>query len=229
MRPSCPRALWVASLFPVFAFGASTAQVERAAVLDSKPDQAHGAQLFAQCTACHGPDGAGEISGATPRIASQHYRVLAKQLVDFRYGKRWDFRMEGMADRHHLPAAQDIADVASYVSNLPLPSASGVGSGEFVEEGGRIYAGQCQSCHGATAEGTPEGVPRLAGQHYAYLMRQMYDAVDGRRPALSRLHSKRMATFDFQQVRALADFLSRVGSTQGAPVVTPAAEAAPSH
>jgi cytochrome c553 len=137
--------------------------------------------------------------------------VLAKQLVDFRYGKRWDFRMENMADRHHLAGAQDIADVASFVSNLAQPGARGIGSGEFAAKGGRIYAAQCQSCHGAGAEGSEEGVPRLAGQHYAYLMRQMYDSVDGRRPALSVLHSKRIATLDFEQVRAVADYLARVG------------------
>ena len=58
---------------------------------------------------------------------------------------------------------------------------------------------------------TQEGVPRLAGQHYGYLMRQMYDAVDGRRPALSRLHSKRLAPLDFEQIRAVSDYLARIG------------------
>jgi cytochrome c553 len=42
-------------------------------------------------------------------------------------------------------------------------------------------------------------------------MRQMYDAVDGRRPALSRLHSQRIATLDFEQIRAVADYLARIG------------------
>ena len=41
---------------------------------------------------------------STPRIAGQHYSVLLKQLVDFRHGKRWDFRMEERADQHHLPS-----------------------------------------------------------------------------------------------------------------------------
>jgi cytochrome c553 len=54
-------------------------------------------------------------------------------------------------------------------------------------------------------------VPGLAGQHYAYLMRQMHDAVDGRRPALSRLHAQQIAPLDFEQVRAVADYLARIG------------------
>ncbi|MEO8017055.1 MAG: c-type cytochrome [Pseudomonadota bacterium] len=205
------RAVLIALLSPTFALAASTAQRELAAVVSSTPDLARGEALFAQCTTCHHADGGGDSDGSTPRISGQHFRVLAKQLVDFRYGKRWDFRMEGMADKHHLVGAQDIADVANYVSRLDKLGKRGVGSGGFVEDGRRIYAAQCQSCHGAGAEGTEAGVPRLAGQHYAYLMRQMYDAVDGRRPALSRLHGKRIAPLDFEQVRAVADYLARVG------------------
>ena len=145
-------------------------------------------------------------------------RVIAKQIVDFRYGKRWDFRMEGMADRHHITGVQDIADVAAYVSKLSQPGKRGIGSGEFVAEGSRIYAKQCQSCHGKGAEGNAgRGVPRLAGQHYSYLVRQMFDAVDGRRPALPALHSQRIEPLDYEQVRAVADFLARIGWQESEP------------
>jgi cbb3-type cytochrome c oxidase subunit III len=210
MKSSFPGAAWIALLVPLSAIAAASAQQELAAVLKANADLSHGAQLFDQCATCHGAVGAGEANGFTPRIAGQHYRVLAKQLVDFRYGKRWDFRMEAQADRHHLVAAQDIADVAAYVSKLEPGIKSGIGSGEFVVEGSQIYAKNCQSCHGADAQGSEErGVPRLAGQHYAYLMRQMYDAVDGRRPALPRLHSERIEPLDFEQVRAVSDYLAR--------------------
>ena len=210
-------ATWIVLLLPTLVLAASTAQRELAAVLKSTPDPAHGAQLFVQCTGCHHADGGGDTNGSTPRIAGQHFRVLAKQLVDFRNGKRWDFRMEDMADKHHLVTAQEIADVAFYVSELDQPGKRGIGSGGFVEDGRRIYARECQSCHGADAQGTREGVPRLAGQHYGYLMRQMYDAVDGRRPPLSRLHGKRIAPLDFEQIRAVADYLARIGWDSDSP------------
>ena len=206
------RMVQILALLPVMASAASTARSELNDVLRTKADAVHGAELFARCVACHGADGNGDTNGSTPRIAGQHYRVLVKQLVDFRYGKRWDFRMEGMADKHHLKGSQDIADVAVYIAGLTRPGSRGVGSGEFVDEGRRIYAAKCQSCHGVDAEGdASRGVPRLAGQHYAYLMRQMYDAVDGRRPALPQLHSQRIEPLDFQQVRAVSDFLARIG------------------
>jgi len=212
MKSFLHRVAFIALLVPILAPAAESARNEYARVLKATPDEVHGAELFDQCTSCHGADGGGETNGSTPRIAGQHYRVIARQIVDFRHGKRWDFRMEGMADRHHIKGAQDIADVAAYVSKLARPGNRGIGSGELVVEGSRIFAQQCESCHGREAEGNAErGVPRLAGQHYAYLVRQMYDAVDGRRPALPALHSQRIEPLNYEQVRAVSDYLARVG------------------
>ena len=206
------RVAFIALLLPSLASAAGSARSEYTRVLKAKPDEVHGAQLFSQCVSCHGADGGGKADGSTPRIAGQHYRVIAKQIVDFHYGKRWDFRMEGMADRQYIKGAQDIADVAAYVSKLARHGSRGIGTGEFVAEGGRIFAQQCESCHGRDAEGNAErGVPRLAGQHYSYLVRQMHDAVDGRRPALPALHSQRIEPLNDEQVRAVSDFLARIG------------------
>jgi cytochrome c553 len=130
--------------------------------------------------------------------------------VDFRYGKRWDFRMEQRANTH-LGAFQDIADVASYLSQQPRKSNADDVGGDNLAQGANLYAVNCASCHGARGEGDDDGaVPMLAGQHPAYLLRQMYDSVDGRRPSLAQLHSKRIKPLDFEQLRAIANFLSRM-------------------
>jgi cytochrome c553 len=178
-----------------------------------KPDAQRGAGIFGSCVACHGADGGGQVSGSVPRVAGQLYGVLVRQLVDFRNGRRWDMRMEGVATSHDvMPELQDIADVAGYVSQLDADGARGVGDGENLDAGARIYAVNCASCHGAKGEGDEaRGIPRLAGQHAGYLSRQLYDAVDGRRPALTASHGKRFEKLDFQQVRGIADWLSRVG------------------
>lgn len=174
------------------------------------PDSAHGAVLFAQCAACHGDQGQGLPDGTTPRIAGQHFHVLVKQLIDFRRGKRWDFRMEERA-RSHLGGFQDVADVAFYVSALPRGSDGNASGDEALAKGAGLYASNCSSCHGKRGEGDDmEAVPMLAGQHAAYLLRQMYDAVDGRRPTLTRLHSQPIKSLDFEQLHALADFVSRL-------------------
>jgi cytochrome c553 len=196
---------------PGIALAAAPARSEYQAALRATPDFEHGAVLFAQCVVCHGAEGQGLPDGSTPRIAGQHFRVLVKQLVDFRYGKRWDFRMEQRANRH-LGAFQDIADVASYLSQQPRKGSGGTVSGDTLAQGADLYGANCASCHGAQGEGDDdEAVPMLAGQHPAYLLRQMYDAVDGRRPTLTQLHAQRIKPLDFEQLRAMADFLSRLG------------------
>ena len=211
-------------VLPLFAWGASASK-DLTQVLAGKPDASHGAEVFEKCSSCHGADGGGEVNGSVPRIAGQHYRVLARQLVDFRHGKRWDFRMEGVATSHNvMPELRDVTDVAWYVSTLERDGSRGVGDGQHVEKGAAIYGAQCASCHGAQAEGNDaKAIPRLSGQHAAYLARQIYDAVDGRRPPLSKTHGKRFAPFEFEEVLGLTDYMSRIGWRQA--TEAPATEA----
>ena len=211
------RTIFLVLLMPSIAAAASPASSEYQAALRAKPDLEHGAELFTQCVACHGTEGQGLPDGSTPRVAGQHFQVLVKQLVDFRYGKRFDFRMEQRANRH-LGAFQDIADVASYLSQQPRGSAGGESNGNTLAHGANLYAANCLACHGKQGEGDADAaIPMLAGQHTAYLLRQMYDAVDGRRPTLSRLHSARIKPLDFEQLRAVANYLSQVGSANWPP------------
>jgi cytochrome c553 len=210
MKSCVVQIVCVLLLLPAAVDAASPARSELQAALRATPDAEHGATLFAQCVACHGSEGQGLPDGSTPRIAGQHFHVLVKQLVDFRYGKRWDFRMEQRANTH-LGAFQDIADVSSYLSRLPRRNRVGGISGEILSQGANLYGTNCAACHGARGEGDDAtAVPMLAGQHPGYLLRQMYDSVDGRRPSLAQLHAKRIKPLDFEQLRAIADFLSRV-------------------
>jgi cytochrome c553 len=198
---------------PLWAQAESSSQKDFARVIALKPDVEHGRDLFARCAACHGPDGNGTTNGSVPRIAGQHFRVLARQITDFRHGARWDMRMEGVATSHEIiPELQDIADVATYVSTLSRDGARGVGDGQDVARGATIYRQDCASCHGAEAQGdNRRGMPRLSGQHAGYLARQIYDAVDGRRPPLARSHGKRFAPLQFEEVLGLTDYLARIG------------------
>lgn len=170
-----------------------------------------GARQFSQCVSCHGTDGSGTADGSTPRIAGQHESVVLKQLADFRSGRRVNFRMSELANRHHLATPQDLAEVAAYVSRMQAGGPPGIGDGTRATEGALLFGARCASCHGADGRGNAaKAVPRLAGQHYSYLVRQMYDAVDGRRPALPQLHANRIEPLDYDQVRGIADYLSRI-------------------
>jgi cytochrome c553 len=174
------------------------------------PDPQRGAQLFEPCRTCHGQDGEGTLQGSVPRIAGQHFSVLAKQLGDFRSGRRSDIRMD-LADRHAFPGEHEIEDVAMFVSQLPPAGTRGHGDGSHATAGAALFGARCASCHGADGRGNARrAIPRLGGQHYDYLVRQMYDAVDGRRPTLVEVHGRKIQPLDYDQVRGIADYLSRI-------------------
>jgi cytochrome c553 len=203
----------VAMLLPMVSIGASPAREEYLEVLAAKPDDARGREIFANCSGCHGPAAEGATDGSVPRIAGQHFQVLVRQIIDFRYARRWDRHMEDVAANLGILAdAQAIADVASFVSHLDRGGTRGVGDGTRVERGAALFESRCASCHGPKGEGDgPAWVPRIGGQHADYLLRQFYDAVDGRRPPMARAHRKRFERLDFDDVLALSDYLSRVG------------------
>jgi cytochrome c553 len=193
---------------------ASLSQQEFDQATRSKPDLIHGEGLFETCAMCHGADGAGVPDGSVPAIAGQHFAVIVRQLVDYRHDKRWDLRMQHFTDEHRLKGAQDIADVAAFVSQLRVRRASDHGSGEYLVHGGEVYARLCASCHGKTGEGDKD-YPRLAGQHYEYLLRQMHDALEERRPNFPREHVRLLERFELADLTGVADYLSRQGNDQG--------------
>ncbi len=215
-----PKASWrryaasllTALLTAALGHAAPVPQIEYAQVLASPRDITRGRELFAPCTACHGANGGGSADGLVPAIASQHFQVLTRQLIDYRYSKRWDPRMESVARGHLLPDAAAIAAVAAYVSALPHPPVIGLGDGEHAVYGGQVYRRLCSSCHGLAGEGdAARAIPRLAGQHYAYLLRQLHDAVDNRRPNFSPEHVQLLTRFQYVEFVGVADYIARLG------------------
>jgi cytochrome c553 len=204
-------AVFAAAALPSVANATSVARQEFLDATRATPNLERGAELFSNCAACHGRGGEGTSDGSVPAIGGQHLPVLLKQLVDFRHNRRWDNRMEHFVDRHHLKGAQEIADVAGYVNQLPTRQQKGVGDGKAVGHGATAYFQHCASCHGATGQGgAKKQVPRLAGQHYEYLLRQFHDTADGRRPNMNDEHVRLFRGLEMQDFVGLADYLSRL-------------------
>ena len=186
---------------------------EFAAGAGIEPNLEHGAELFQTCAACHGLDGRGSEDGEVPAIAGQHGSVLLKQLTDFRHEQRWNERMQNFTDRHHLAGPQDLTDVAAYVANLPRfpPSAKGIGDGTALGVGASVYFQKCERCHGPLGQGNLLlRRPRLAGQHYGYLLRQLEETAADKRPGMDRAHVERLRGLSPEELRGVADYLSRV-------------------
>src|SRR5262245_48161475 len=98
--------------------------------------------------------------------------------------------MEHSIDRKHLSFSQPVADVALYVSRLPAPGPKPAPHGVGVDQGATVYARTCARCHGASAEGKEDTLaPRLAGQHYAYILKQLDAAPNGERRTMVQSHA----------------------------------------
>jgi len=131
------------------------------------------------CSSCHGPEGR-SISPTFPRLAGQQKDYLVAQLQAFRDKTRADPHaqtyMWGMAARLSDSTIDGIATY--YSSQAPVagaPSASpetAAGTKVFTEGIPTENVPACMSCHGEKAEGNGP-IPRLAGQHQAYLARQL--------------------------------------------------------
>lgn len=134
------------------------------------------AELVAsRCALCHGPEGE-SASAVYPRLAAQHPGYIVKQLKDFREGRR---KSEAMTDMVKDLRDEDIAGLAAYFAGKKAAFRQ-PGDGDFAAVGkfifhrGNSYSGvpACASCHGVNGHGTQQ-LPRLAGQHPAYLEIQL--------------------------------------------------------
>jgi cytochrome c553 len=131
------------------------------------------------CSSCHGPEGR-SISPTFPRLAGQQKDYLVTQLQAFRDKTRADPHaqtyMWGMAAQLSDSTIDGIA--MYYASQAPVagaPSASpetAAGAKIYTEGIPSENVPACMSCHGEKAEGNGP-IPRLAGQHQAYLARQL--------------------------------------------------------
>jgi len=204
--------------------GAAAARAEFLEAARLTPDAAHGAKIFETCAACHGRDGMGASDGSIPAIAGQHGSVLLKQLVDFRHQQRLDERMQHFVDQHHLPTAQDLTDVAAHAAGLRrfAPRSNAIGTGEYIQQGASVYFRVCEACHGPLGEGDVLHFrPRLAGQHYVYLLKQLNDTAEGYRPAMHPAHVERLRPLSPTERMGIADYLSRMSPDLSSQHLTP--------
>ena len=131
--------------------------------------------ITGRCALCHGPEGE-SASAVYPRLAAQHPDYLQKQLRDFRDGRRVSDPMSEMAKDLK---DDDIAALAAFFASKKAggrqPGDVDLANvGKYIFNRGNGYSGvaACASCHGATGYGT-EKLPRLAGQHPAYIETQL--------------------------------------------------------
>lgn len=161
-----------------------------------------------RCAMCHGEKGE-SMAEDFPRLAGQHESYLAKQLKDFRDGRREGpmVRMaRGLSDG-------DIAALAKYYAAQPAPPSAARTElhdvGRFVHLRGNPYSQipACKACHGEGAHGTAT-LPRLAGQNAAYLERQIREFTQRKRTNDNEVMHVIAERLTPLEARAVAEYLA---------------------
>ncbi|MDE2368919.1 MAG: cytochrome c4 [Burkholderiales bacterium] len=176
-----------------------------------KVDLAKGQQLATACAACHTQDGTRGVA-TYPILQGQHPEYLAKQLADFKSGKRKNAVMTGMAAT--VVSEDDAKQIAAfYASKTAKPgfakSKDTVLLGEQIYRGG-IAAKQvpaCAGCHGPSGAGIPAQYPRIGGQHGEYAEAQLNAFRSGER-ANSPQMAAIAARLSDREIKAVADYVT---------------------
>ena len=177
----------------------------------AKPDLVKGeASYTAVCAACHGADGNSTVT-IQPKLAQQHPEYLAKQLEEFKNGKRKNPVMQGFAS---MLSPEDMRNISFWAASQKLKPGFAKDRA-LVSLGERIYRGgiadrqipACAACHSPNGAGIPVQFPRLGGQHADYTTAQLVAFRDG-----VRTNSVQMtgvaAKMNDREIKAVSDYIA---------------------
>jgi len=165
------------------------------------------------CSGCHGADGNSELTDY-PILAGQTARYSYLQLKDYKSGRRTDEMMNAVAAGLRK---QDMLDLAAYYASHQ-PKGPRIQAGEssvpFKPDPARVEAGKrksaevlCTMCHLGEFAGQNE-VPRVAGQHPEYVVKQLKAYKTGMRTNDAGTMSTVSKTLSDEDIENLAHFLA---------------------
>lgn len=171
------------------------------------------------CKDCHGPSAQGYRGYMPiPRLAGQQPQYLENQLRAFIEHRRTNNIMFNVA--HALKPGMVAALAGSFHKLNPPPIGGAphglVAAGKNIFENGVPDANiaACAACHGPDATGSGE-IPRLAGQLYPYVIKELTDWGEERgqipaRPDTSAIMSPVAHSLSKPQIEAVAAFVSEL-------------------
>jgi len=191
---------------------AATSRADAAAVSNSAVEA-----KLAYCQDCHGPLGQGYRGFfPIPRLAGQQVEYLENQLRAFVEGRRPNPIMSNVA---HVLSPSMITALAEKFRDFN-PGPLGGGPKDLIAKGQKIFqegvpdanVAACAACHGPKALGY-EQIPRLAGQLYPYLIKELtnWSKERGQNPAkpdTSFIMAPVAHSLTRPQVEAVAAYLS---------------------
>lgn len=163
-----------------------------------------------RCQFCHGRTG---LSATTqfPKLAGQNVEYLTKQMFNFQSGAR---RSVVMGEQIAGLSGNEIEALAEYFSRQRMIPEKTGGGNQLARGRNLFFSGNpktgvaaCVGCHGERARGG-QMLPRLAGQHAAYIERQLEAFID--RSRSNDRHKMHLVARNLTtaEIRAVAYFLS---------------------
>ena len=131
----------------------------------------------AVCVACHGPGG-NSTQALFPILAGQTARYLYLQLRDFQEGRRSDPAMSPMVKDLTRDEMRELADY--FAAQKPSPQTFRSNAEKVKLGRAKAEETLCTMCHLGGFAGQNE-IPRVAGQHYDYVVKQLRDFKEKRR------------------------------------------------
>jgi len=184
---------------------------EGAAPATAKVDPAKGAAIFnGVCVTCHGAEGNSAIT-VNPKLAQQHPEYIAKQLAEFKSGKRANPVMLGFAS---ALSEDDMRNIGAYLGSTKAKPGFAKDK-DLAALGEKIYRGgiadrqipACAGCHSPNGAGIPSQYPRLSGQHADYTTSQLTQFRDGIRKNSLQM-GQVAAKLNDREIKALADYIA---------------------
>jgi cytochrome c553 len=168
--------------------------------------QAQQPQQLQMCAACHGPQGNSQIP-QIPSLAGQPKLFLENQLVFIREGLRDIPQMKGLLDGVKDP---DLSVLASYfAAQTPArPTAMSPLDAATYQRGKELSRSMlCGTCHLPDFSGRQQ-IPRLAGQHEAFLLDSMKQFRDHPGPGRDTIMAASLYGLKDEHLADLAHFLA---------------------
>jgi len=162
------------------------------------------------CMGCHGVGG-NSTNPAWPKLAAQNSGYIAKQLQDFKSGKRTEPMMLGMVAGLNK---NDMDNLGAYYASETMTSV-GATDKELALEGQKIYrggvtktgVGACMGCHGPAGKGIAPNYPSVSGQHAAYTEKQLLAFKKGTRANDNKVMQDIAFRMSEREIKAVAAYM----------------------
>ena len=156
------------------------------------------------CMACHGPNG-NSVQPQYPVLAGQTTRYIYLQLKDFKEGRRTEPQMEPFVKDM---SRQDMFDIAAYfAAQKPSPLAFKPDPARAARGKAKADETLCTMCHLGGFIGQNE-IPRVAGQQYDYVVKQMRDFKTAKRTNDAGNMASVSKTLSDQDIEDLGHYLA---------------------